>query len=120
MKQVPVGGWWLAALMLASGVALAATTTGSFTVNVLVSATCAITANPMIFPPYTGTIGTATTTLSITCTNTTPYSVGLNAGLAPAGGKGGGGKGVAQGQASGAAKAPECLAAAAAFANAFK
>jgi alanyl-tRNA synthetase len=44
----------------------------------------------------------------------------LNAGLAPAGGKGGGGQGVAQGQASGAAKAPECLAAAAAFAKAFK
>lgn len=83
MKQVRVGGWWLAALLIASGTALAATTTSSFTVNVLVSATCAISANPMNFPPYTGVVDTATTTLSITCTNTTPYSVGLNAGLAP-------------------------------------
>jgi alanyl-tRNA synthetase len=45
----------------------------------------------------------------------------LNAALAPVGGKGGGGKGgLAQGQASEVAKAPEALAAALAFAAAFK
>jgi alanyl-tRNA synthetase len=44
----------------------------------------------------------------------------LNAGLAPAGGKGGGSKGVAQGQANEGGKAADCLAAAVAFAKAFK
>jgi spore coat protein U-like protein len=48
--------------------------TTSFTVTAVVQATCTIAANPLGF--------NSTSILSVTCTNTTPYNVGLNAGTA--------------------------------------
>lgn len=60
-------------------------TTGTFGVNVNVSATCTISANPLAFGTYTSLQANAATTLSITCTNTTPYNVGLNAGIGSGG-----------------------------------
>jgi spore coat protein U-like protein len=35
----------------------------------------------MAFGTYTGVVATATSTVSVTCTNTTPYNVGLDPGL---------------------------------------
>ncbi|MDR6502022.1 spore coat protein U-like protein [Burkholderia ambifaria] len=52
------------------------------TVTATVDATCQITATPLAFGAYAGTQTDATSTLSVTCSNTTPYNVGLDAGLA--------------------------------------
>jgi spore coat protein U-like protein len=62
--------------------AVAATATATMTVSATVDATCLITATPLAFGAYAGTQTDATSTLSVTCSNTTPYNVGLDAGLA--------------------------------------
>jgi spore coat protein U-like protein len=54
----------------------ATTATSTF----LVTATVATT--PLAFGSYTGAISQVNTTVTVTCTNTTPYNLGLNAGLA--------------------------------------
>jgi spore coat protein U-like protein len=55
--------------------------TTTLTVNATVVATCAISAAPLAFGVYFGSQADATTTLSVTCTNTTPFYVNLSAGL---------------------------------------
>lgn len=73
---------------LGTGVAQAATATTTFTVSVTITASCTISATNLAF----GTQGVlaanvdSTSTISITCTNTTPYSVGLDNGLNFSGG----------------------------------
>ena len=58
------------------------TSTTTFNVTLTLQANCSITANPLNF----GTSGVLSaainqqTTLSVTCSNTTPYNVGLDAG----------------------------------------
>lgn len=72
----------LAGCGLAGG-ADAATATANFDVTLTVQADCAIAANPLGFGTK-GVLGAnvdAQTTVSVTCSNTTPYQVGLNAGL---------------------------------------
>jgi spore coat protein U-like protein len=69
------------ALGFASTPAGAATSQATFNVTASVAATCSISANPLGFGAYTGVVNNATTTLSVYCTNTTPYNVGLDAGL---------------------------------------
>ena len=61
---------------------LAATATTTFSVTATIQATCLISANSLNFGTYTGAQVTATTSVSVTCTNTTPYNIGLNAGTA--------------------------------------
>ena len=54
----------------------------TFVVSLNVQPSCTIGATPLTFPA-TGTLATALagqTTLSVNCTNTTPYNVGLSAG----------------------------------------
>jgi spore coat protein U-like protein len=58
------------------------TATTSFTLTVTIEPSCTISANPLSFGNYSGALLDATTTLSVTCTDTTPYNVGLNAGTA--------------------------------------
>ena len=70
------------ALGLAPGSAVAATATTTFAVSATVQATCVVSATPMAFGTYTGVVAAATSTVSVTCTNTTAYNVGLNAGTA--------------------------------------
>ena len=60
--------------------AATATATVTFAVYVKVSATCTIAATPLNFSAYTGLVDQATSVLTLTCTNTTPYTVGLSAG----------------------------------------
>lgn len=58
------------------------TNTATFNVTLTLQANCSITANPLNFGS-TGVLSTAInqqTTLSVTCSNTTPYNVGLDAG----------------------------------------
>lgn len=58
------------------------TATTTFAVSANVQATCLIAATPLAFGTYTGAVATSTSTVSVTCTNTTPYNVSLGAGLA--------------------------------------
>lgn len=62
----------------------AATATSTFTVSATVQATCSVVTAPLAFGAYTGTVLAGVTTVSVTCTNTTPYSIGLNAGTSVA------------------------------------
>ncbi len=56
--------------------------TADFTLTVTIVASCSISANALAFGNYSGALLEATTTLSVTCTDTTPYDVGLSAGTA--------------------------------------
>jgi len=67
------------ALGLGSTSVFAAATT-TFQVSADVQATCLISATGMAFGTYTGAIANATSALSVTCTNTSGYSIGLSAG----------------------------------------
>jgi spore coat protein U-like protein len=49
---------------------------------VTVQAACTITATALAFGNYVNTQNDAVGTLTVTCTNTTPYNIGLSAGLA--------------------------------------
>lgn len=72
----------LLALGLLGGVAQAATATTTFQSKIIITAACAVTATPLDFLT-TGLITAnidATSTLAVTCTNTTPYNVGLGVG----------------------------------------
>ncbi len=59
-----------------------ATATTQFTVTATIAKSCSVTATNLAFGTYTGVLINSTSTISATCTNTTPYNVGLNAGLA--------------------------------------
>ena len=59
----------------------AATATNSFAVSATVASTCLVSATSLGFGSYTGLVVPASSTVSVTCTNTTPYNVGLSAGL---------------------------------------
>jgi len=71
--------------VLLSGLPLAslqaATTSAAFTVTATVQTTCSIAANNLNFGGYTGVQLDSTTTLTATCSNGVPYTVGLNAGV---------------------------------------
>jgi spore coat protein U-like protein len=62
--------------------AAAATATTTFGVTATVQSNCLVSATALAFGTYTGALATSTSTVSVTCTNTTPYNVGLSAGLA--------------------------------------
>jgi spore coat protein U-like protein len=62
--------------------AIAATATTTFGVSATVQATCLVSATPLAFGTYTGVVANSTSTVSVTCTNTTPYNIGFSAGLA--------------------------------------
>ncbi len=61
----------------------AATTTATFTVTADVQTTCNITAQNLNFGAYTGVQLDSTTTLTVTCSNGVPWTIGLNAGTSP-------------------------------------
>lgn len=56
--------------------------TTSFTITVLIQATCTISANPLNFGNYSGALINSTTSISVTCTKASTYNLGLSAGLA--------------------------------------
>ncbi|QYD67171.1 spore coat protein U domain-containing protein [Paraburkholderia edwinii] len=61
--------------------AIAATTTGTFTVSAVVPAACSLSADSMSFGTYSGSALSTTSTITATCTASTPYSIALDAGL---------------------------------------
>ena len=75
------GAVMLAALPLTA--AHAAKSLVTFSVTAQVSTTCFITTTNLNFGAYAQTQLDATTTLSATCSNGTPYDVGLDAGTSP-------------------------------------
>ncbi|WIM09052.1 MAG: Sigma-fimbriae tip adhesin [Enhydrobacter sp.] len=58
----------------------AGTATATFQVTATVQATCNISATNLAFGTYAGAQTDATSTVTVTCTNTTAWNVGLNAG----------------------------------------
>lgn len=60
----------------------APTATATLIVTATVQAGCAISASPLAFGTSSGLLINSTSTISVTCTNTTPYDVGLDAGSA--------------------------------------
>lgn len=58
------------------------TDTTSFEVIVIVVKACTLSATNLAFGNYTGAVIDSTSTISVTCTNTTTYNVGLSAGTA--------------------------------------
>jgi spore coat protein U-like protein len=59
----------------------AAQTTTTFSVTATVTATCSVSASTLAFGNYAGNQTDGATTITVTCTNTTPYEVGLNDGV---------------------------------------
>jgi spore coat protein U-like protein len=56
--------------------------TTSFAVTAVVQAYCTVSATSLTFGTYAGALLSASSTISATCTNSTPYNIGLNAGTA--------------------------------------
>jgi spore coat protein U-like protein len=54
----------------------------SFTVTAIVQAECTISATALSFGTYSGSLISAASALTVSCTNTTPFNIGLNAGTA--------------------------------------
>ena len=61
---------------------LLGTVTTTFTVTATVLANCVISANALNFGSYSGSLINTSSVLTVTCTNTTVFNIGLNAGLA--------------------------------------
>ena len=55
----------------------------SLSMDVTVAASCTIATAALAFPAYSGLAVTASSDITVTCTDTTPYAVGLSAGNAP-------------------------------------
>jgi spore coat protein U-like protein len=73
-------------LAMQSSFATTVTTTAIFNVTAQVNATCAIDlASALTFPAYAPNQGAqvSTSTISVRCTNTTPFNIGLNVGTGP-------------------------------------
>jgi spore coat protein U-like protein len=86
MKKTIVSYALAAAGVLTLGLATGARAATTITTNIAVTATvqsnCTISAAPLAFGNYTGAVNNAASTITATCTNTTPYDIGLNAGTA--------------------------------------
>jgi spore coat protein U-like protein len=80
--SLPAVALGVVVLGLSTKSAVAATVTTTFGVTATVQATCLVSATPLAFGTYTGAVATSTSAVSVTCTNTTSYNVGLSAGLA--------------------------------------
>ena len=68
--------------MLLPGMAVASTATSTMAVSATVVSSCTVSSTPMAFGTYNSAVLTSTATVTATCSNTTPYNVGLNAGTA--------------------------------------
>lgn len=71
----------VAAVVLSPLSVVASTTvTANMTVTATVQATCIVSTTAMAFGTYTGVASTGAATVLVTCTNSTPYTLGLSAG----------------------------------------
>ena len=77
-----LAGLIVSGVALTAGAASALTATGNFNVKITITANCTVSATDMLFAS-TGVIAAnvdQTSVISVICTNTTPYSVGIEAG----------------------------------------
>ena len=81
-NQYPVPGSFTDTITATVTYDTSSTVSTTFTVTATNSNACTISANPLAFGTYTGLQVNSTSTISVTCTNTTPYNVGLDAGTA--------------------------------------
>lgn len=71
------------AFLAPASIVQAATATTSFLVTATVLKFCTVVATPMAFGNYTSsTVAETTSEITVTCTNGTPYDIGLSAGTA--------------------------------------
>jgi spore coat protein U-like protein len=82
LASIAIGFFLLALGPLA---AVAGTATANLTVTLTITAGCTITSPTLTFPSTAGTAltaaaVTASTTVSVTCTNTSPYTIGMGQG----------------------------------------
>ena len=68
----------LGLLIISRVSAQAASTTGTMAVSTTVSASCTVSAGNMTFAAYTSSLITATSAISVNCTNGTTYTVSFN------------------------------------------
>ena len=68
--------------LLAPSLSLASTATSTMAVSATVVASCTVATTAMSFGNYNNALLTSTATVTATCSNTTPYNLGLNAGTA--------------------------------------
>lgn len=75
-------GLAITAALLVSASAFAATSTTTFGVSATVEAACDVSATPLAFGSFSAFAGQqdVTSTVSVTCSNSTAYDVGLDAG----------------------------------------
>ncbi len=77
------GAGLLGVLALAPQPAFAATAPSTMAVTSTVQATCTNTITPLAFGVYTGAAVPAQATITVTCTDTTPYTISLDPGTFP-------------------------------------
>jgi len=70
----------LLALGLTSTPAFAGTASANLAISATIVATCTIGTTPVAFGNYTGTLNNSNGGVSVQCTNTTPYTIALDAG----------------------------------------
>lgn len=63
----------------------AATATANLQVTAKVEKSCTINAGLLAFGAYTGTLSTTSGIITVKCTNSTPFNIGLNQGIGPGG-----------------------------------
>jgi len=87
MRKVLIATLSSGALLAAAGIASAATTTSTFNVTATVLKNCLVSSANLGFGSYTPNTGALTGSSSVTvrCTKTTPYTVALNAGTTAGG-----------------------------------
>ena len=81
MRKV-LAGLIVSGAALTAGAANAATAIGNFNVKITITANCTVSATDMLFAS-TGVIAAnvdQTSVISVICTNTTPYQIGIEAG----------------------------------------
>jgi spore coat protein U-like protein len=86
MRKVATLAMILAGCVFAATTSRAGTASANLTVQMTVTASCTINAATLTFPSVAGTSLTSTpatgnTTLSVTCTNGSPYAIGMGQGL---------------------------------------
>jgi spore coat protein U-like protein len=80
--QIVAAGVYTDTITVSVAAFLQATVTTTFTVTATVPATCTISASPLSFGNYSGTLVNAASALTVTCTNLTTFNIGLSAGTA--------------------------------------
>jgi spore coat protein U-like protein len=81
-EYAPAGSYTDATVTVTLSGADVTTVTSPISINTTVAVACNIAANPLNFGAYSGLLTNATSTIFVTCTNSTAYNVGLDTGTA--------------------------------------